>query len=656
MNKSTRTGRRNGLSLAELLIALSISLLGLSAVIVNLKPSKAGPGARELAIELAKEFRSIRNKARTFGAPRALCIPSNGSTTPYAQSFYTMAGMPGNTKPRKQVDYASRFPGLYMFVGVLSGGSQIDAPRGSFALNNWLKPGNKDFIFAFDSNGNVATNDLPHDASGTCRVVVCDGLDFDPVGTPSGTSSTPGNVPPYFKLKRVNKAFTVSLTPSGSVLLSQGLAGADASVIQTKDEPNPASTPVAPLPALAITNVAPVVDRLDGEPAANPIYPGYDVTIPPDGRVSLKMKAYDPDGDGLMCECLCSGGTYTNSQVPRVMPGGLGKAEWIPPAYAAIGNTYKLDMKIIDEGDLSTITSGTATVDVKLVEGGQISFESDTHEIWTMKGDGTSASQLTHGSFMSPRVSNYWPSLSNDGKQIVFVSDAEQSYITGTPPSTSTARSTVRRVWAIGSSGTNLRPLTTVNDANKTDVDECPCWAPDGAKIVFARSAGGTAPAKLQIFDAGGRPIATDLVEGSSPCWSRTPTADGHDIVYAAAGEIWKLKPGQSPLVPVKVVAGTNCSDPVWSPDGTRILYLQGGSVWECKGNGTGAVAKGPAGFRVAIAQRGSRLVSVDSGTAKLYDDPGLGAACGTGNTLRPNGYGGGFAGPCSWSQAVTTP
>ncbi len=643
MNKNTRAGQRNGLSLAELLIALSISLLGLSAVIVNLKPSKAGPGTRELAIELAKELRSLRTKARTFGAPRALCIPNNGSSTAYAQSFYTMTGMPGNTKPRKQVDYAGRFPGLYMFVGVLSARSQIDAPRGSFALNNWLKPGNKDFIFAFDSNGNVATNDLPHDASGTCRIVVCDGLDFESMGTPSGKSSTPGNVPPYFKLKRVNKAFTVSLTPSGTVLLSQGLVGADGSVLETKDEPNPASIPVAPLPALEISNVAPVVYTLDGEPAANQIYPGYDVTIPPDGRVSLKMKAYDPDGDGLMCECLCSGGTYTNSQLPRVMPGGLSKAEWIPPAYAAIGSTYKLDVKIIDEGELSTVTSGTATVDVKLVEGGLISFESGEHDIWTMKGDGTSASQLTHGSESSPKVSSFWPSLSNDGKQIVFVSDAEQS------------RSRVKRIWAIGSSGTNLRPLTT-NDIDKTDVDDCPSWSPDGAKVVFTRSAAGTAPPKLQIIDAGGRPIATDLVEGTAPCWSRTPTADGHDIVYTAAGEIWKLKPDQSPVVPVKVVAGTNCSDPVWSPDGTRILYRQGGAIWECKADGSGAVAKVLRGDRVAIAQRGSRLVSVRSGTAKLYDDPGQGNPCGTGNTLRPNGYSGTFAGPCSWSQAVATP
>lgn len=100
-----RSGR--GLTLVELLVTISLMLLGLSAVFVNIhrrKPAVAG----ELARVLMNELRQTRAKARATGNPRAFCIPTGNGSTPCAQSYYLMSGH-GKTAPRVVVDTSQQY-------------------------------------------------------------------------------------------------------------------------------------------------------------------------------------------------------------------------------------------------------------------------------------------------------------------------------------------------------------------------------------------------------------------------------------------------------------------------------------------------------------------------------------------------------------------
>lgn len=118
-----RPGR--GLTLAELLVTISLMLLGLSAVFVNIH--RRNPvGTSELARVVVNELRQVRAKARATGSPRAFCIPTNNATTPCAQSYYQMGGH-GKTAPRVVSDTSGQYPGAYLFVGLWSSAPQASA-------------------------------------------------------------------------------------------------------------------------------------------------------------------------------------------------------------------------------------------------------------------------------------------------------------------------------------------------------------------------------------------------------------------------------------------------------------------------------------------------------------------------------------------------
>jgi Tol biopolymer transport system component len=143
-------------------------------------------------------------------------------------------------------------------------------------------------------------------------------------------------------------------------------------------------------------------------------------------------------------------------------------------------------------------------------------------------------------------------SLSNDGKTIVFASDAaEEGNID---------------IWVQETGGTEARRLTHGSEA---DFD--PSISPDGAKILFvSRRASGSGI--YQIATAGGQEKLL-IPEGEGPRYS----PDGQWIAYLSGNEPRHLYVSDSAGVNIREIATglARFDHPIWSPDG-KYLMLNG--------------------------------------------------------------------------------
>ncbi|MBS2038958.1 PD40 domain-containing protein [bacterium] len=652
--------RRRGLTLAELLVVISLILLGLSVVVVNLHRRPAGAqGSMGLAKQLVAELRGVRSKARSTGSPRALCIPSNGGVTPCSQSYYLLHGH-GKTAPRLVVDTSRDFPDTYLFVGICTpstiGSSNLNPP--AFMVASWLNPVIRDFVLTFTSDGKFYTNDLPHDSAGNTYVVVSDGLGYVSASAPSGTATMGSSPPPYFSLTRANQPWIVKISSSGAIGLSQDFGNSGSTVAISNSQPSAPSTAPAPPVVRTIATTAPVIEDIVSQPAANPAYnPPFETTVPPDGRVSLTLMAYDVDGDDLTYNFSSVGEdtpepgnfTYPNGirtlQYPNNGAQGQAKVDWVPPATAVTGDRFDLNAVVTDETGLSVTSTGRVTVEVnvKVIQAGTIAYDSNG-DIYRMRGDGTTPKRLGPGQ---------WPSLSPDGLRIAFVWNKLQTY---TPPGGGAPVSeSVKRIWTMNSDGSNLQRVTKADNSNlanwnatRNTNDDCPCWSPDGTKIVFARTSNGApSSTKLQIVNANGSWVKKDLTTGTAPSWSGVDPGDGMVIAYhdTSTGKMARIKPDGS--ASLQLIAGNM---PVWRRDGAGLLYLSGGNLNECKPDGSANNLKctGPIG-RVAINPKGTEFVGVAGSWPDLYQDPGL-AAPATVNTFRPITAVFPFDGILSWS------
>ena len=661
--------RLRGMTLAELIVTISIVLLGLSAVFVNIhhRPTQ---GAGELARQVANELRNMRKAAMMSGNPRAFCIPTGNASTPVAQSYYTLRGH-GKTLPRAVTDTRRQCPGTYLFVGLFGSTPEsisslvhsspsyppVSPAEPPFQAAVWMNPVVRDFAFIFLPDGSLATNDLPHDARGNSYIVIADGLDFVSAGVPSGTATMGSNPPPYFKLTAVNSCYTLKLASSGAVSLMRGLPAADPALTV---DPTPAarpSLPPAPAPTLSGVNTAPVVDKINASPLGNPANLPFETTVSPDGRVSLTMFAYDNDGDDLTYKFTSSAldgtppGKFTyltatrKLQYPRYSAVGQARADWVPPADVPLGARFDLNATVTDESNESFTSGGTVTVSVRVQEDGTIAFDSNG-DIWTMHGDGTLPANKTRGG-----GSNSWPDISPDGKRIVFVSDRPLEY-RNMMTSTNVVLN-VKRIYTMNLDGTNVEALTNVDGstpaklaATKDSIDDCPCWSPNGSKVAFARTNG--ASTKIQIVNADGSWHRHDIDDGTAPSWSRVDQPGNKNLIYEKGGVIWQSDQdgSSSSLIP-----GPGASKPVWSPDGSRILYVKG-ALMECKANGSDPVIKFAGGnSRVAFKPKGSHFVGVNGGAPVLYTDPGLGSAASS-TPFNPPALTGTFTGSLSWALA----
>lgn len=644
--------KARGHTLAELMVAISLIMLGLSLVMVNLHHQQGGAqGSMGLARQVVKELRSVRSRALTSGNPRAFCIPTAGGTTPCSQSYYIMSGH-GLTAPRQVMNTSRDYPGSFLFVGKLSAsGTSISSqihptrtrppvtpPVPPFRVSQWMNPVVQDFVFAFNSDGKLATNDLPHDAQGNSYIVVSDGLAFTSGSVPSGTPTMGTSPPPYFDLTSANQPYVISISAAGSISLAQGFPqGATAAI--TSGAPCAPSLPPAPSVVKPTLNQAPVIVSMPVTPIGNPANSPFDTTVPPDGRVSVTLNAYDPDGEDLSYKFVATSldgpdpGKFTYSSSSRSLayaPGqssGTAKVDWVPPATVQLGDRFKLNSTVVDESGQTISSVGTVTVDLQVSESGLVAFESQG-QIYTMLGDGIRPTNITRSKWT---VSNSWPDVSPDGKTVVFVSDRPLTY---RDVANSVNRTlSVKRIWMMNVDGSEPVAISNVDGtsatsiaATKNSTDDCPAWSPDGTQVVFARTNGTTT--KIQVMNADGTWAKKDLDDGTTPCWSRTSQPADKDILYRKSGTtpgIYQMT--QAGAGSAKLVDGGSL--PVWSPDGSRFLYFDaGGTLCEVKSDGSGVIVKYPGSMgRPTFNPAGTRFLSVSGSYPNRYQDDGIGVA-----------------------------
>lgn len=660
--------RHRGMTLAEMIVTISIVMLGLSAVFVNIhhRPSQ---GAGELARQVANELRTIRKGAMTSGNPRAFCIPTGNASTPIAQSYYILRGH-GRTLPRSVTDTSKQCPGTYLFVGSFGATPEsitslvhpapayppVSPAEPPFLAATWMNPVVRDFAFIFTADGRLATNDLPHDAKGTSYIVIADGLNFAAAGAPAGTATMGSNAPPYFQLTAVNNCYTIKVTSSGAISLLRGLPNPATSVALN---PTPPAVPsLAPAPPITLSGVnnPPVVDKISSTPIGNPANLPFETTVSPDGRVSLTMFAYDQDGDDLSYKFLSTAldgtppGKFTyltdtrNLLYPKYSHIGQARVDWMPPANVPVGARFDLDAIVTDESKVSITSTGTVTVSVRVQEDGTIAYDSNG-DIWTMKGDGTLPANKTRGDGV-----NSWPDLTANGRRIVFVSTRPLTYHDSVAHNDVTL--SVKRIYSMNIDGSDVESLTNVDGSNaarlaatKNSTDDCPCWSPDGSKIAFSRTNAGVS--KIQIINADGSWDQQNVDEGTAPSWARKNQPGGRNLLYEKGADVVQGD-GSGP----GTVLISAASKPVWSPDGTRILYVSAGNLMECASDGSSPISKfAGANARVAVKPKGDHFVGVVSGAPVLYQDPGLGSAASS-TAFRPPSMPFPFSGTLSWALA----
>ncbi len=203
------------------------------------------------------------------------------------------------------------------------------------------------------------------------------------------------------------------------------------------------------------------------------------------------------------------------------------------------------------------ITSGAGRFDgfygVSWTPDGRIvyaSVASGSWDIWSMNADGTGQRQLTVGS-----RSNYGPSVSADGRYIIFVSNRAGEHF---------------NVWRMDLDGANPKQLTSgpgENFAHPT---------PDGRWVVYATLGTGSLGRVWKVPIDGGEPVAITDAPSSWPFVS----PDGKSVAC-----VYNLNQGaQTKLAVVPIDGGpptklfdfeqTFRANVVWMPDNRGLAYL----------------------------------------------------------------------------------
>jgi dipeptidyl aminopeptidase/acylaminoacyl peptidase len=184
---------------------------------------------------------------------------------------------------------------------------------------------------------------------------------------------------------------------------------------------------------------------------------------------------------------------------------------------------------------------------------GRLAFES-SGKIWITRQDGSELRELSQG------VGNDRdPSVSPDGRSIVFVSDRS-----GNP-----------RIWRMDIEGGNLKPLTNGQD------DEWPALSPDGKWVLYTAGEG-SRPSLRKVPLEGGASV--EVVEGLSFTPGISP--DGKFISYVVADEkLMRFRLAIAPFEggpPLKILDSPSTT---WAPDGRGFTGIDNRSgadnIWE---------------------------------------------------------------------------
>ncbi|HWW75398.1 MAG TPA: hypothetical protein VNZ44_08380, partial [Pyrinomonadaceae bacterium] len=178
------------------------------------------------------------------------------------------------------------------------------------------------------------------------------------------------------------------------------------------------------------------------------------------------------------------------------------------------------------------------------------SIASGSWDVWVMNADGTGQKQLTVGA-----RSNYGPSVSPDGRFVVFVSNRA-----GGP----------FNIWRMDADGSNPLRLTSGRGENFPHV------TPDGRFVVYATTGPGEESAVWKVPIAGGEPARLTSQPASWPFVS----PDGKSFVCTYGGGPFAAS--KLAVIPVEGGEPTRLYDvppsfqanTVWLPDNRGIAYL----------------------------------------------------------------------------------
>jgi Tol biopolymer transport system component/DNA-binding winged helix-turn-helix (wHTH) protein len=171
-------------------------------------------------------------------------------------------------------------------------------------------------------------------------------------------------------------------------------------------------------------------------------------------------------------------------------------------------------------------------------------------DLWVMNADGTGQRQLTAGA-----RSNYGPSVSADGRRVVFVSNRAGGAF---------------NIWRMDADGSNPVRLTSGRGENFPHVTA------DGRWVVYAGVGGGQEPAVWKVPIDGGEPVRLTSQPASWPF----PSPDGKSFV-CTYGE-GRFSVNRLAVIPIEggepthvyEVAPTFRFSTVWLPDNRGVAYL----------------------------------------------------------------------------------
>jgi Tol biopolymer transport system component/DNA-binding winged helix-turn-helix (wHTH) protein len=178
------------------------------------------------------------------------------------------------------------------------------------------------------------------------------------------------------------------------------------------------------------------------------------------------------------------------------------------------------------------------------------SVASGSWDIWVMNADGTGQRQLTVGA-----RSNYGPSVSSDGRHVVFVSNRAGGAF---------------NIWRMDADGSNPLRLTSGHGENFPHV------TPDGRSVVYASVGGGQEAAIWKVPIDGGEPVRLTSRPASWPFVS----PDGKAFVCTyGEGPFATNKLAVIPIEggePTRLydIAPTFRANTVWLPDNRGIAFL----------------------------------------------------------------------------------
>lgn len=559
-------------SLLEILLVVMLMAVLIGAGLVNTRRATSRGEANGVAELVAEELRGARNLAMSQHEPVAMVFPSGGGTRGDSQGFYILQGADHPKVVRSQ-NYSREYPGARIFVGLwptsatvgrddLQGGAQGQ----NFTVSQWAPPVTNDYIVMFTPSGTVKTNGIPQ-FDGNHHLVVCEGVTATSSGAPAGSQPLALN---YFQMSSVAQPNTISVGPSGSVVVEPGLKG-DNGGVAIVNTAMPGGPAAPPLSASVGANSSPVITSCQLDPDRITPY-----ELQPRQLVNLVVYASDPDGDPLMASWTATPnlGKFSSPSEGRMewVPSKTGPGSyrcvwtWTPPDTMGPGTPVSLNCQVRD-GRGGVASSGLP---------GTMTMQRESRLAFVRSKIGGTGSDILIGTpdgstvkFASPpddNISLTRPSPSPDGSLLAGFGRVNGS--TG-----------LNNFYIVSTEGKMVRNIFTPAFAVNIDCGKrVPAWSADGKFLVLPEWGGGLV--KVNALTGASVHLTTTPNPGvdQEPDCSPVPIAGEYRVVFYRSGVTWntiysiRLSDGGDP----KILSGPQTDDylePTWAPNGSHVVY-----------------------------------------------------------------------------------